>query len=453
MSWLIDNFRLFNKKKAVSDYQKEYKYSDIIKQIDEYSNLLNRYILQGDVVAIVSDYNFYSIALFLALLKKKCIIVPIVSKITKDIKQKAKIAHVKKTININLKGKLSINEFNVNHENKLVTKLFKQGNAGLILFSSGSTGQPKAMIHNLDNFIESFKGRKSRNLNILVFLLFDHIGGLNTLLNALSIGSHLILPRDRNASSIATLIEKHKINILPTSPTFLNMMLMENVADKFNLSSLKLITYGTEQMQKSLLIRLKKVFPKTRLLQTFGSSETGIAQTESLSSDSLKIRIKDPNQKLKIVNGELWLKSKTQILGYLNADMDNFTQDGWFKTGDIVEKSKDGYISIVGRKKEIINVGGEKVYPTEVESLVLEIPEIKDCIAYPVKNIITGQSVGIKVVLKKNLDVSSVKTIVRNYCKNKIQNYKIPTKIEVVGEIKFTERFKKNRKTNANFKI
>ena len=133
--------------------------------------------------------------------------------------------------------------------------------------------------------------------------------------------------------------------------------------------------------------------------------------------------------------------------------MDYFTEDGRFKTGDIVEESKDGYISIVGRKKEIINIGGEKVFPSEVESLVLEIPEIEDCVAYAVKNIITGQSVGIKVVLKKNLDVNSVKTIVRNYCKSKIQNYKIPTKIEVVGKIKFTERFKKNRKTYANFKI
>ena len=78
--------------------------------------------------------------------------------------------------------------------------------------------------------------------------------------------------------------EKHKINILPTSPTFLNMMLMENVADKFNLSSLKLITYGTEQMQKSLLTRLKKAFPRTRLLQTFGTSETGKKFTDQIES-------------------------------------------------------------------------------------------------------------------------------------------------------------------------
>ena len=228
---------------------------------------------------------------------------------------------------------------------------------------------------------------------------------------------------------------------------------MENVSEKFNLNSLKMITYGTEQMQQSVLSKLRRMFPKTRFLQTFGTSETGIAQTESFSSDSLKMKIKDPNQKLKIVDGELWLKSKTQILGYINAKMDNFTKDGWFKTGDVVEESKDGFLSIIGRKKEIINVGGEKVHPSEIESIILEISEIKDCVAYAVKNIITGQSVAVKVVLKKKLDIDSVKALVRNYCREKIENYKIPTKIEVVQQIKSTERFKKSRKDYANFKI
>lgn len=446
MTWLIDHFYSFNKKKAVSDFQKEYKYSDLIKQINQYSQFLDKNVSESDVVAIISDYNFYSITLFLSLLKKKCIIVPIVSKIPKDIKKKIDQAYVKKMININLEGKLSINEYNVKNENKLIIRLSKKRNAGLILFSSGSTGQPKAMIHNLDTLVNSFKGKKPRNLNILVFLLFDHIGGINTLLNALSIGSHIILPTDRKVASIAALIEKRKVNILPTSPTFLNMMLMENVTDKFDFSSLKMITYGTEQMQKSLLLRLKKTFPKIRLLQTFGTSETGIAQTESFSSESLKMKIKDSNQEIKIVDDELWLRSKTQILGYLNADMDDFTQDGWFRTGDVVKKSKDGYISIVGRKKEIINVGGAKVFPSEIESLVLEIPEIKDCVAYAEKNAITGQSVAVKIVLKKKLNIKDVKKIVRNFCKDQIDNYKIPTKIEIVSKIEFTERFKKKHK-------
>jgi len=75
----------------------------------------------------------------------------------------------------------------------------------------------------------------------------------------------------------------------------------------------------------------------------------------------------------------LWLKSKTQIMGYLNAPMDSFTEDGWFKTGDLVEVTDDGYIKIIGRSKEVINVGGEKVLPAEVESIIpnLEIEKIK----------------------------------------------------------------------------
>ena len=133
--------------------------------------------------------------------------------------------------------------------------------------------------------------------------------------------------------------------------------------------------------------------------------------------------------------------------------MDNFTADGWFKTGDIVEDTQDGYILVVGRKKEIINVGGEKVHPSEIETVLLEMPEIEDCAAYSVKNVITGQSVAVKIVLKKNIDISQVKKIVRDYCKKRIENYKVPTKINVVDKIEFTERFKKNRKNNADIKI
>ena len=71
------------------------------------------------------------------------------------------------------------------------------------------------------------------------------------------------------------------------------------------------------------------------------------------------------------------MRSKTQVLGYLNASMESFTKDGWFRTGDLVEELEGGYIRIVGRNKEVINVGGEKVLPAEVESVLLEIGELK----------------------------------------------------------------------------
>lgn len=105
-----------------------------------------------------------------------------------------------------------------------------------------------------------------------------------------------------------------------------------------------MITYGTEPMPDSLLLKLKTFFPRVKFLQTFGTSETGISQTTSKSSDSTFLKIDDPNTEIKIVRGELWIRSKTQVMGYLNSSLERFTEDGWFKTGDLVEEASDGYI-------------------------------------------------------------------------------------------------------------
>ena len=328
----------------------------------------------------------------------------------------------------------------------MIETLQNENSSGLILFSSGSTGKPKAMIHNFDNLINHYQDKKERSINMILFLMFDHIGGLNTLLNILSIGATTIIPENRNADDICRLTQEYKIKVLPSSPTFLNLILMNNSYDKYELSSLRMITYGTETMPESLLNRLKGVFPKVKFLQTFGTSETGIANTSSKSSNSTFMKIDDPELEYKIVDNELWLKSKTQIIGYLNSSMNSFTNDGWFKTGDLVETADDGYIKIIGRSKEIINVGGEKVLPNEVESMILSIPEIEDAMVYGKENIITGQTVVCDVVLKEDIKSKEIKIIIRKYCKDKLASYKIPTKVNIVEKTNFGNRFKKIRR-------
>ncbi len=205
-------------------------------------------------------------------------------------------------------------------------------------------------------------------------------------------GACLIIPKNKDAKTICELIEKYKIMVLPSSPTFLNLILISEEYKNYDLSSLRMITYGTETMPQSLLLRLKEIFPKVKFLQTFGTSETGISTTSSKSSNSLFMKLEDINCEYKIVENELWLRSKTQVLGYLNASMDSFTSDGWFKTGDLVEVRMVEYIKIIGRAKEVINVGGQKVLPAEVESMILEMEEINDCMVYGEQNAITGQT-------------------------------------------------------------
>jgi acyl-CoA synthetase (AMP-forming)/AMP-acid ligase II len=206
-----------------------------------------------------------------------------------------------------------------------------------------------------------------------------------------------------------------------------------------------MITYGTEAMSDTLLERLKNAFPRVKFLQTFGTSETGIATTSSLSSSSTFMKIDDPDLEYRIVEGELWLRSHTQILGYLNASMESFTEDGWFKTGDLVEEGENGYLRIIGRSKEVINVGGEKVLPIEVESVLMQMSQIDDVLIYAMPNAITGQSVAAEVVLHNPSDAEGIKKVIRQFCKEKLDTYKIPTHVKVVDHTNFSERFKKMR--------
>jgi acyl-coenzyme A synthetase/AMP-(fatty) acid ligase len=123
--------------------------------------------------------------------------------------------------------------------------------------------------------------------------------------------------------------------------------------------------------------------------------------------------------------------------------MESFTSDGWFKTGDLVEELEDGYLKIIGRSKEVINVGGQKVLPAEVESVILSAPFIDDCMVYGVQNAITGQTVVCDVVLSQANE--NIKKTIRSFCKDKLDAFKIPTKVNVVEKTNFSERFKKMR--------
>lgn len=442
MSFLMESFKNFGSKNAIIFDEKTHSYFDLLKQIEAYLKALELNEISSKVVAVLGEASFENIAMFFALYLKNNIIVPITSPLEKVQKNLLEESFAEVLIDTN--EKLKIEHLLVQDSHEIIDSLKKKNHSGLILFSSGSTGAPKAMIHDLVNLLSSYEGKKEKNINMLLFLMFDHIGGLNTLFNALSTGACLVIPKKRDAKEICQLIEKYEIKVLPSSPTFLNLILISGEHEKHDLSSLRMITYGTETMPESLLKKLKENFPRIRFLQTFGTSETGINSTSSKSSDSLFMKIDDLNCEYKIVKDELWLKSKTQVLGYLNASMDSFSSDGWFKTGDLVELSDDGYIKIIGRAKEVINVGGEKVLPSEVESVILQMEGVEDVMAYGEKNAITGQSVVCDVVLKK--DIKNIKRAVRLFCKDKLEPFKIPTKVNIVDKTNFGDRFKKIRK-------
>lgn len=447
--WLINRIQTYQDRPCLFQGEVAYNYAALAQKITETGDLLKASgIRRGDTVLLQADYSLQAIAALLALFECQAIAAPATALSPAEIESRITEANVQWHMTIQAEsGEIEILPTEIeNAPNPLVAQLKEAGHPGLVLFSSGSTGKPKAMVHDANRLLASFEKKRARHLSILIFLLFDHIGGLNTLFNGLASGAAIVIPDSRKPLTVAAAIERHAVKLLPASPTFLNLLLLSGACQKNDLSSLRFVTYGTEPMPLSLLKRLKEAFPKTNFIQTFGTSETGISQTVSRASNSTQIKIDDPETEYKIVDGELWLRSKRQILGYLNHETSRFTDDGWFKTGDSVEESRDGFLTIVGRREDMINVGGEKVTPSEVESILMEIPDVADCLVYGEKNAITGQIVAAQIIPRKKTSLPELKREIKNYCRKHLTPYKVPARISFPKAALFGNRFKKSRK-------
>ena len=114
-----------------------------------------------------------------------------------------------------------------------------------------------------------------------------------------------------------------------------------------------------------------------------------------------------------------------------------------FATGDLVEESEDGYLRVIGRKNDVINVGGLKVMPSEIENVINLVDGVIDASVYGAENIITGNMVCCKIVKKEGYDSKALKVSIRKFCKLKLESYKIPSKFIFEENLRFSNRFKK----------
>ncbi|RYG94930.1 MAG: long-chain fatty acid--CoA ligase, partial [Alphaproteobacteria bacterium] len=318
------------------------------------------------------------------------------------------------------------------------------GSAGLILFSSGSTGIPKAILHDFDRVAEKF--RKQRNPLITIpFLMIDHFGGINTILSITSSLGTLVTIDDRSIPQLCAAIEKYKVELLPVTPSFLNLLLLLRGHETHDLSSIKRITYGTEVMPQGTLDRLREAFPGVVLQQTYGLSEVGVLQSQSRPDGSLWLRIGGHGFETQVRDKILWIKSDYRMEGYLNAPS-GFDADGWFNTQDEVEVDGE-WFRILGRVTDIINVGGQKVYPVEVENVIMDLDNIEDAAVFGEKHSILGEIVVAKVRLAHPEAVDAVKKRIRAACLAHLTPYKAPSKVLLSEESFNSVRQKKVRRS------
>ena len=402
-------------------------------------------IRPGSIVALEADYNATAVAALIALLDMKAIAVPISSLPEEKRDEILTVSGTQFYIELigtkqNIKTLGDVGGIS----SDLYDTLRARGSAGLVLFSSGTTGNSKGAVLDFDKIVSAYENSNRKPHRTITFLGFDHIGGINTLFHALTHGSTIVTVQERTPDQVLSVITKAGVEVLPTTPTFLTMCLIGDKFSQYDLSSLRIITYGTEPMPEQTLQKLHEALPKVRLKQTYGLSELGIMSTKSRSDDSLWVKLGGDGFSCKVVDGTLWVKSERAMLGYLNAPY-NFDEDGFFNTQDQVEVDGE-YVKILGRKSEIINVGGLKVYPSEVESTLLEVDGVADALVFGQANAVTGQIVRAKIKPASSVnDTSKLKTAIERHCANNLEEYKWPVAIEVIDEDLHSKRFKKAR--------
>lgn len=422
---------------------REYDGNWLLSEIDQQAHFAaDAGIVSGVTVALVGDYTPPAVAALLALLGEGAIVAPLLPGTLSRAPQLLEIADPAFLYDMSDPERPNLSKRPAGGPpHSLIETLRRRAVPGLILFTSGSTGEPKGVVHDFSRLAGKFSQPRPA-LRMMSFLTFDHAGGINTLLHAIATASPIALLEDRSVDNVCGQIAQHRLELLPTSPTFLNMLLLSGAHRQFDLGSLRLITYGSEAMPPSTLERLRQAFPEVELRQTYGSIEIGVLRCRSRPDNSLWITLGGQGVETRIVDGMLEIKSDTAMLGYLNAESP-FTDDGYYRTGDRVEIDGDE-MRILGRDSDLINVGGQKVYPAEVLSVLLECDEVADGIVFGEKNPIMGMTVGARVQLRDPaLDPQEARIRIKRFCGARLDPFKVPARIHFSQDATHGDRFKR----------
>jgi acyl-CoA synthetase (AMP-forming)/AMP-acid ligase II len=441
---ILQRMRTWSDRPAVFDQGREVTYHELLADIDCWTDTLYRHgIAGGDVCGVLGEFSRSTCALFFALMRGSAITVPFIEASRLQIPELRKLAGVRWMITPGRgPGEGTIER--VNSDDDAVISAFRvQKRPGLVVFTSGSSGRPKGILHDCDRVLAKFLTER-RGWRTLLFLTMDHFGGFNTFLSSFAYGGTAVCASDRLPDPICRIVESGRVELLPVTPTFLRMVWVSGVWQRYDLSSVELITYGAEPMPQPTLDAVRAIFPRARLKQTYGLSELGVLRSRSPEEGSVWLQVGGDGFETRVVDGVLWIRSASSMVGYLNAPTP-FDADGWMNTGDEVEE-RDGLIRFRGRTSDVINVGGNKVFPAEVEEVLLQAAGVVDATVYAVPHPLLGQVPCAIVRLREPESDASAGMRLRRHCVERLAKYKTPMRFVIGGDVApTTPRFKKAR--------
>lgn len=338
-----------------------------------------------------------------------------------------------------------------------------------ILFTTGTTGKSKGvMISNsalrasCENIICG--SEITEKTVYLIPVPINHANGIRKSYATLYAGATLVLIEGlQNLANFYAALAKYKANYLLLPPSAVRMLLLLSAKELPKYADqIEFVHTSAAPFPEADKLRLCELLPKTKLMFAYGSSEVAnvsmfdyskypgrICCVGSLNVNS-KVKVVDENgneiESSQENQGILVLGGGAVMTGYYNAPelTAGVLKDGWVKTNDIGYFDEDGFLYVLGRADDVINVGGLKIAPTEVENVVMQYPGIAECACFGVDDRMTGKAPKLNIVPERKTEIDL--TDFRSFLASKMEAYKIPKKIEIVAEIPKTSNGKINRK-------
>jgi acyl-coenzyme A synthetase/AMP-(fatty) acid ligase len=299
------------------------------------------------------------------------------------------------------------------------------------LFTSGTTGIPKKVTHNFKS-ITRFVKISERNKNSIWGFAYNptHMAGIQVFFQGLLNGNPIVRLFGLTPKEIHREIKENGITHISATPTFYKLLL----PCEETFQSITRITSGGEKFNEKTIVQLKGIFPNAKITNVYASTEAGTL----FASDNDIFKIKPEYEHLiRVANDELLIHKS--LMGSSDMNIEE-----WYNTGDLIETitEKPLKFRFISRKSDMINVGGYKVNPLEVEETILTLPEIKNVRVYSKSNSVLGNIICCEVVCdNKQISESSIRT----FLQSKIQEFKIPRIIRFVEELSTTRTGKIKR--------
>lgn len=315
-----------------------------------------------------------------------------------------------------------------------------------ILLTSGTTGWPKLVVHTLASLAGAIEPTAASPNRSVWSTFYDvrRYGGLQILLRAVLTRTSLVLAgAGESTSEFLSRVAAHGVTHLSGTPSHWRHALMSPAA---RLISPEYVRLSGEIADQAILNHLRSFYPEAKIVHAFASTEAGVAfevkdEMAGFASATLQ---NTPNVEMKIEEGSLHIRSARTASRYLGTDAPPLKDaDGFVDTGDVLEQ-RDGRYYFAGRRDGIINVGGMKVHPEEIEAVINRHPAVQMSLVRTKKNSITGSIVIADVVLQANPkstdnDTKTLQNDILSLCREKLSPYKIPVAINIRPELAVAE--------------